>query len=389
MIKTSCDVVIVGAGPNGLTAAVVLGLAGLSVIVLERNSRIGGGCRTEFLTQPGFAHDVCAAVHPIAAVSPIFRRLELGNHGLEWVAAPTSLAHPLDDGRVALLSRRLPETADMLGRDGQRWRQLLQPFIERHEDLFAGILRPIRLPRHPWLMTRFGRLALQSCDRLIQRFDDAPARALFAGSAAHSFLPLDAPGSASFGLVLGVAGHTVDWPYARGGSQQIVHALAARARLCGCEIRTDVTVQSLADIPSSRAVLFDVTPSQLLAIAGGALSTSYRRRLEQFRYGAGAFKIDYALSSRIPWRSPECADASTVHVGGTYEEIAQSEAAANTGRIPEAPFVIVAQQSHVDPTRAPAGRHTGWASLPRAERGDRRHDRSRRAPDRTFRSRLP
>ena len=361
MTKASYDVAIVGAGPNGLTAAVLLGLAGLSVVVLERNPRIGGSCRTESFTEPGFAHDVCAAIHPMAVVSPIFRRLRLENYGVEWVAAPLPLAHPLDDGRVAVLSRQMSATVATLGRDGAGWERLLRPFVDRHEDFFSSILRPQRVPRHPWLMARFGLVGLRSCDHLVRRFADAPARALLAGNAAHSFLPLDSTASASFGLVLAVAGHAVDWPCARGGSQQIVDALAARARAQGCEIRTDVTVRSPADIPSSRAVLFDVTPRQFLAIASDDLSPSYRSRLERFRYGAAAFKIDYALSRQIPWRARECADAATVHVGGTFEQVARSEADANAGRVSDAPFVLVAQQSHFDATRAPAGRHTGWA----------------------------
>jgi phytoene dehydrogenase-like protein len=361
MNRTSYDVAIVGAGPNGLTAAVILSLSGLSVVVLERNARIGGSCRTEPLTLPGFAHDVCGAIHPMGVVSPIFRQLRLADEGLEWVAAPTPLAHPFDDGRAAVLSRGLAETAASLGRDGAAWERLMRPFVDRYQDFFADILRPIRIPQHPWLMARFGRVALQSSDRLSRLFHDPPARALFAGNAAHSCLPLDAAGSASFGLALAVAGHAVDWPCARGGSQQIVEALAARARSQGCEIRTGTPVRSLADIPQSRIVLFDVTPRQLETIAGSALSASYRRQLARFRYGAGAFKIDYALSAQIPWRATACATAATVHLGGSYEEIARSEAEVNAGRIPDAPFVLVAQQSHFDSTRAPAGLHTGWA----------------------------
>lgn len=361
MNKTSYDAAVVGAGPNGLTAAVVLGLAGLSVVVLEQNATIGGSSRTEALTLPGFKHDVCSAIHPMGVVSPIFDRLQLTRERLEWVEAPTPLAHPFDDGRAALLLRQWSSTAATLGRDGVKWERLLRPFVERHRHFFADILRPIRLPRHLWLMARFGRFALRSCDGLARMFDDPPARALFAGNAAHSGLALDAPGSASFGLALAVAAHAVGWPCARGGSQQIVEALAARARSSGCEIHTDVTVRSLFDIPSARAVLFDVTPRQLQAVAGETLSSSYRRQLERFRYGPGTFKIDYALSAPIPWRARDCADAATVHLGGTYEEIARSETAVAAGRIPDTPFVLVAQPSLFDDTRAPSGLHTGWA----------------------------
>jgi phytoene dehydrogenase-like protein len=361
MKGTRYDVAIVGAGPNGLTAAAVLGLSGLSVIVVDRNPAVGGSCRTLSLTLPGFAHDICSAIHPMAAASPIFCRLGLTGHGLEWVSAPLPLAHPLEDGRAAVLSRSLAETCASLGNDGRPWARMLGPFVERHEDFFSGILRPVRVPRHPWLMARFGLLGLRSSDRVVRRFEGDAARALLAGNAAHSCLALDAPASAAIGLVLAVAGHAVGWPYARGGSQAIADALAARARSCGCEIQTDVHVRSLADVPEARAVLLDVTPRQLHAIAADVLPAPYRRHLQRFRYGPAAFKIDYALSGKIPWRSSPCADAATVHVGGRYDEIARSEADANAGRIPESPFVLVAQQSHFDGTRAPAGRHTGWA----------------------------
>jgi phytoene dehydrogenase-like protein len=361
MNRTTYDAVVVGAGPNGLTAAAVLARSGLSVAVFERNPTIGGGCRTEALTLPGFAHDVCSAIHPVGVVSPIFRRLRLTDFGLEWVAAPIPLAHPFEDGRAAVLSRDIAETERSLGRDGVRWRELLGPFIERSEEFFYDALRPVRVPRAPFLMARFGALALQSCERFVRRFEDAPARALFAGNAAHSFLPMDAAATASFGLVLAIAGHAVDWPCARGGSQRIVDALASIARGAGCEILTNAEVRSLSDLPRAKAVLCDVTPRQLDAIAGDELSPAFRRQLRQFRYGPAAFKVDYALSGPIPWRAPECARAATVHVCGTYDEIARSEAAASAGRIAEAPFVLVAQQSLFDDTRAPAGQHTGWA----------------------------
>ncbi len=361
MIRASCDVVIVGSGPNGLTAAAVLAAAGLSVIVLESNQQIGGSCRTEALTLEGFAHDVCSAIHPIGAISPIFRRLNLGTFGLEWVSPLAPAAHPLDDGRVALLERSVSDTAATLEGDGQTWSRLMQPFLDQWERLFSGILRPIRLPRHPLLMARFGLLALQSSDSLSRRFDGTPARALFGGCAAHSMLPLDAAGSASFGLALTLAGHALDWPCAKGGSSRVAEALASCARSRGCEFQTGVTVRTLGDLPPSRAVLFDTTPRQLERIAGDALSPSYRDRLRRFRHGPGAFKIDYALAEPIPWTAAACRRAGTVHIGGTYEEIAQSEGDASAGRICDSPFVLVAQQSLFDATRAPAGRHTGWA----------------------------
>jgi phytoene dehydrogenase-like protein len=361
MNRSSYDVVVVGAGPNGLTAAAVLSLSGLSVLLVEGNARVGGSCRTEPLTLPGYSHDVCGAIHPMGAVSPIFRRLRLDRFGLEWMPAPLPLAHPLDDGRVAILSRTVAETVERLGRDGAQWSRLVAPFLERHEQFFFEILQPVRVPRHPILMARFGLVGIDSCVRVARRFEDPLARALLAGNAAHSFLPLDSAGSASFGLVLAVAGHALDWPCARGGSQAVADALAAAATTAGCEIRTGIRVRSLADLPEARAVVFDLTPRQLHAVAGDAFTAAYRRRLQQFRYGPGAFKIDYALSSPIPWRAPECARAATVHIGGTLEEIARSEADASAGRISEAPFVLVAQQSHFDSSRAPAGRHTGWA----------------------------
>jgi phytoene dehydrogenase-like protein len=388
MRKTSYDATIVGAGPNGLTAAAVLAAAGLSVVVLEGNQRIGGGCRTESLTLPGFAHDVCSAIHPMGRISPVFRRLQLEGHGLRWVLAPSQLAHPLDDGRVALLERDADATASTLGEDHHTWDRLTRPFVERHDALFESILRPIRVSTHPWLMARFGWLALRSAQSLTRRFTGPPARALFEGCAAHSFLPLDAPGPASFGLAMATAAHVGGWPCAHGGSQTIAEALATHACAHGCEIRIGRPVRSLADVPQSRCVLFDVTPRQLDMIAGEHLSASYRARLRAYRYGTAAFKIDYALAGPIPWRSPACAQAATVHLGGTYDEIARSEADAAAGRIADAPLVVIAQQSLFDSTRAPGETHR-VGLLPPAPWICRRHDLTHRAAERALRTRLP
>ncbi len=362
MFRTSYDAVVVGAGPNGLTAAVVLATAGLSVLVLEGQNTIGGSSRTSSLTLPGFRHDVCSAIHPMGVVSPVFSRLPLAGHGLSWVAAPVPLVHALDGGRAVTLYRDLGDTAAELGAsDGATWTRMLGPFAARHDVFFREILKPIRLPRHPLFMARFGRLALQSSDALVRSFRHEEARALFGGCAAHSCLSLDAAASASFGLALAVAAHAVDWPCARGGSQAIPDALAAHARTLGCDFVVDNPVRSLDDLPRARAVLFDLTPRQLERVAGPRLSAAYRRRLRRFRYGPGAFKIDYALSEPMPWRAAACRRAATVHVGGTYAEVAASEHATTRGRIAEQPFVLVAQQSVFDDSRAPAGRHTGWA----------------------------
>jgi len=358
---TEFDAVIVGSGPNGLAAAIALARAGRSVVVLEAKDTIGGGARTEELTLPGFRHDVCSAIHPMALVSPFFQTLPLAEHGLEWRESPYAIAHPLDDGTAAILESSLEKTAARLGVDGDAYQRLMAPFAANAAELFDEILRPIRiLPRHPFVLTRFGLTGIRSALSIAKRFRSDAARALFGGCAAHSFLPLDATGSASFGLVLAVAGHALGWPCARGGSVAIINALAGHLRSLGGTIRTSTPVRSMNDIPSSRAVLFDVTPRQLADIAGDALPQPYVKRLRRFRYGPGVFKVDWALDGPIPWRAPECAKSATVHVGGTIEEIAVHEAAIWKGRNDGKPFVLVAQQSLFDDTRAPAGKHTGW-----------------------------
>lgn len=359
---TEFDAVVVGSGPNGLAAAIVLALAGRSVLVLEAKDTIGGGARTEELTLPGFLHDVCSAIHPMALVSPFFQTLPLAEHGLVWRESPYAIAHPLDDGTAAILELSLEKTAARLGVDGDAYQRLMAPFAANAADLFDEILRPIRLlPRHPSVLTRFGLTGIRSALSVSKRFRSDAARALFGGCAAHSFLPLDAAGSASFGLVLAVAGHALGWPCARGGSVSIINALSGYLRALGGTIRTSTPVRSMNDIPASRAVLFDVTPRQLADIAGDALPAPYVKRLRRFRYGPGVFKVDWALDGPIPWRAEECGKSATVHVGGTIEEIANHEAAIWKGRNNGKPFVLVAQQSLFDDTRAPAGKHTGWA----------------------------
>ncbi|HEX7831015.1 MAG TPA: NAD(P)/FAD-dependent oxidoreductase [Thermoanaerobaculia bacterium] len=358
------DAVIVGSGPNGLSAGIVLAQAGLSVLVLESKATIGGGARTEQITLPGFHHDICSAIHPMSVVSPFIRTLPLADYGLEWAYSPAAIAHPLDDGTAATLELSLDATAARLGEDEHAYRRLMQPFASKAGLLFDEILKPILplpLPKHPFLLAHFGLIGLQSATHLAKRFTTDRARALFAGSAAHSFLPLDKIGSASFGLALILAGHATGWPAAKGGSVAIVGAMARMLEKLGGEIRTNHEVRSLRDVPPSKFVLFDVTPRQLARIAGDELPASYMKKLNAFQYGPGAFKIDLALDGPIPWKAAECARSATVHVGGTLEEIATHEHAVFHGRMTDKPFVLVAQQSMFDATRAPEGKHTGWA----------------------------
>jgi phytoene dehydrogenase-like protein len=356
------DAVVVGAGPNGLAAAVHLARSGRSVVVLERGGRVGGGCRSAELTLPGFVHDVCSAVHPFAAASPFFRSLALAEHGLELVQPPAPLAHPLDDGTAVVLERSVVETARHLGPDGAAYRRLVEPFVDRFEDLADQVLGPLRPPRHPVLMARFGFHGVRSARAVAEgAFDGERARALLAGLAGHSVLPLDRPLTAAFALILGVAGHAVGWPVARGGSQRIVDALAAYFGELGGEVRASTPVRSMDDVPPARAVLFDLVPGGLVDVAGERLPDAYRGRLGRYRHGPGVWKVDLALDGPIPWAAPECARAGTVHLGGTLEEVASAEAEVADGGHPERPFVILAQQSLFDDSRSPDGKHTAWA----------------------------
>lgn len=367
---------MVGAGPNGLAAAIVLAQAGMEVEVFEAEATIGGAARTMELTLPGFHHDFGSAVHPMAAGSPFFASLPLHDFGLEWIHSPAPLAHPLDDGTAVVLERNLDMAA--LGEDGRTWRSLMEPYTTRWAELTEDILQPIvHWPKHPLLLTRFGLNALLPAATLARRFRTERARALFAGLAAHSFMSLEEPLSASFGLVLGASAHAVGWPIPRGGAQALTNALAAYLTHLGGRITTSTHVQSLSHLLSCDLVMCDVTPRQLLALAGnsstkdaadssvephaGLLSSSYRRNLERYKYGPAAFKVDYALSRPIPWNAPECLRAATVHLGGSMEEIAASEAAMASGRTSDRPFVLLAQPTLFDPTRAPEGKHIAWA----------------------------
>ena len=357
------DAVIVGSGPNGLAAGIALARAGCSVLICEANATIGGGTRSAELTRPGFLHDVCSAVHPLAAGSPFFKALPLERFGLEWIQPEIPLAHPLDDGSAACLHRDVNFTAEQLHGDSSAYRRLMKPLARNWEKLANEFLQPmLHWPRHPLALARFGIPALCPATLLSKiLFKHEPARALFGGIAAHSFLPLESIASSAFGLVLGMAGHAVGWPIPRGGSQTIANALANYLRELGGKIEINHRAENLNVLPKSRAVLLDVSVWEFLRIAREQLPTAYRRRLESFRHGPGIFKIDYALSKPIPWKAEACRRAGTVHLGGTMDEMAAAERDVACGRIPERPFTLVAQQSLFDETRAPRGQHTLWA----------------------------
>ncbi len=356
------DAVVVGSGPNGLSAAIELARAGASVLVLEARDEIGGGVRTAELTLPGFAHDVCSGCHPMALLSPWFRAQPLERHGLQWFRPPASVAHPLDDEPAVLLRRSLATTARDLGEDAGAYEELFAPFLREPHALLADLLSPLGIPRHPLCLARFGLPGLRSAAGAFRsRFKGHRAQALLAGCAAHSILPLERPLTAAVGMIFALTGHVDDWPVAAGGSQAIGRALASYLQELGGRIQTGTRVRSLADLPPARVVLFDTSPAQLADICEPILPASYVRRLRRYRYGPGAFKIDWALAGPIPWRDPRCLEASTVHLGGTLDEIARAEAAVWRGEHPDRPFVLVVQQSQFDASRAPAGKHTGYA----------------------------
>lgn len=361
-MSTVRDAIVVGAGPNGLAAAITLARSGVGVTVYEAADTIGGGARTAELTLPGFRHDVCSAVHPLAAGSPFFRSVPLAENGCELAHPELPLAHPLDGGRVATLNRSLAVTSDELGPDGDAWRRLMQPVVAQWDNISDSVLGPIlRPPRHPLAMARFGIRAFRSADRLSRRFTTDEARGLWAGLAGHGFLPLDRPLTASFGLLLGSLAHTHGWPFVRGGSQELVNALASYLRSLGGTIVCGHRVTSLADLPRARAVIADITPTQLLGLVGERTAPATRRKLLRFRHGPGVCKVDYALSQPVPWAADECGRAGTIHLGGAFEEISAAEAEVASRQHPDRPLVLVAQPSLVDERRAPAGHHTLWA----------------------------
>jgi phytoene dehydrogenase-like protein len=353
---------VIGSGPNGLAAAIVLAQAGLSVEVFEAQAQPGGAVRTLPLTLPGFRHDFGSAVHPMAAGSPFFQTLPLADHGLHWIHGDAPLAHPLDDGTAVVLERNLAHAEMALGEDGDAWRSLLEPIVASWHEFAADSLGPlIRIPRHPFLMARFGLYAFQPAQTIAAKHFRSPrTRALFAGLAAHSFLSLDEPLSSAIGLVLAAAAHAVGWPIPRGGAQSLTDALIGELQENGGKVSTSHRISSLSELDTGITVA-DLTPRQLVTVAGERLQPAYRHALSRYRYGPGAFKVDYALSSPVPWQAPECRRSITVHLGGTMEEIAEAEATVSRGEHPECPFVLLAQPTLFDPTRAPEGRHIAWA----------------------------
>lgn len=352
---------MVGSGPNGLAAAIRLAEQGLSVKVFEASDTIGGGMRTKELMQPGFRHDVCSAIHPLAASSPYLKHLPLEKHGLEWITPEFPVAHPMDDGTAVVMHHNISQTVEELGVDGSSYRSAMEPIADNWDTLTSDFLGPLRFPKHPIDLALFGLKALQPASLFQRRFKDERAKALFAGLVAHSILPLNAISTSAIGLVLGAAGHAVGWPMPKGGSQSIAEAMAGYFKSLGGEIETGSEITSVEQLPPSRAMLMDITPRQLIQIAGDRLPGSYINRLKKYRYGSGVFKVDYILSEPVPWNDPRCQRAGTIHLGGTFDEIAAGEKMMDSGQHVEKPYVLIAQQSNFDDTRTPDNRHTLWA----------------------------
>ena len=359
--KKDFDAVVVGSGPNGLSAAIAFQQQGLSVLLLEAKDTVGGGLRSGELTLPGFTHDICSAIHPMAVASPFFRTLPLHDHGLEYIHPLLPAAHPFDNGRAASLSPSIAETAQALGRDAQAYLDLIGPLTRDWPAIENDVLGPLTFPSHPLSLAKFGLKALLPATTLAKHFNTPEAKGLWAGMAAHSLQPLTNLTTSAIGLVLMIAAHLRGWPIPKGGSQKIANALASYFMSLGGKIETGVEVKSLSQLPSARAVLLDVTPRQVLQIAGHKLSAIYAGQLQRYRYGTGVFKVDWALDASIPFTAETCRHAGTVHIGNTFEEIQASEAAAGNGKHADHPFVLLAQQSLFDPSRAPEGKHTAWA----------------------------
>ena len=359
--NASYDAIIIGSGPNGLSAAIRLAEQGLSVKIFEASDTIGGGMRTKELMQPGFHHDICSAIHPLAASSPYLKHLPLDKYGLEWITPDYPVAHPMDDAPAVVMHHSIKETMEELGPDGDSYRSAIESITENWETLTRDFLGPLSIPDHPIDLALFGLKALQPASLFQKRFSDERAKALFAGLAAHSILPLNAIATSAIGLVLGAAGHAVGWPLPKGGSQSIAEAMAGYFKSMGGEIETGSEIRSLDQLPSHKAVLMDVTPRQLISIAGDRLPGSYINRLKKYRYGSGVFKIDYILSEQVPWKDARCKKAGTIHLGGTFDEIAEGEKLMDSGKHAEKPYVLIAQQSNFDDTRTPDDRHTLWA----------------------------
>jgi phytoene dehydrogenase-like protein len=355
-------VCIIGAGPNGLAAAIVLAQAGLQVEVFEAEPTPGGAARTLELTLPGFLHDFGSAVYPLGAGSPFFSSLPLSDYGLQWIHSPAPVAHPFDDGTAVVLERELTNAKSFLAEDGEAWVKLVQPFVEHWWDFASDVLRPVpAFPKHPLLMARFGATVFRSARAIADRFRRERTRALFGGLAAHSCLGLDEPLSGAFGMLMAIPAHAVGWPIPRGGAQSLTTALFRHLEKLGGRTKTSSRIESLRQLRGYDSFLCDVTPRQLLALAGERFTAKYRRSLQRFRYGPGAFKVDYALSNPIPWRASECLRAATVHLGGSFDEVAESERAVRAGLHADRPFVLLVQPSLFDSSRAPAGKHTAWA----------------------------
>ena len=356
------DAIVVGAGPNGLAAAITLARAGLAVDVFEGADEPGGGCRSAELTLPGFTHDICSAVHPLAAGSPFFQGTDLAGRGVRLLYPKVAFAHPLDGGRAAAVVGSVEETAALLDADGARYRRLMGPLVRDADDIVPEVLAPLRsLPAHPVPMARFGLPGLLPVAAIARGFRTEEGKAILAGAAAHAMLPLSAPLTAGFGLLFTLLAHALGWPVAEGGSATITAALVSEIKELGGTVTTGCTIKSLDELSQARTVLLDVSPRQFARIAGDRLPRRYARSLERFRYGPGVCKVDWALDGPVPWQAEVCQQAGTVHVAGTLAEVASSEADVAAGRHPERPYCLLAQPGVIDPTRAPAGKQTLWA----------------------------